>query len=123
MNLSSIDLDLLSKFFDFRKGIKEWPSNAELVDQKAAESLLEKAMLAAEELAKLKKKDSDTVEEEGKQGKSKDNKEASSSASKAWSVEGDEDDAEAKIHPETAFETLKDGSSALIIKPGFRYDR
>ena len=79
-------------------------------------------MLAAEELAKLKKKDGDGAEEEGKQGKSKDNKEASSSTSKIWSIEGDEDDTEAKIHPETTFETLKDGSSALIIKPGFRYD-
>ena len=41
-------------FFDFRKGEKEWPKNAELVDQKRIEALLEKATLAAEEAAKNK---------------------------------------------------------------------
>jgi hypothetical protein len=78
--------------------------------------------LAAEEWAKLKKKDNETsvaatgTEEEGKQKK---DKEASSSTLKTYNF--DDEESETKIHPETTFETLKDGSTALIVKPGFRY--
>eukprot|EP01036_Dinobryon_divergens_P009530 gene9530-12743_t len=37
--------------FDFRKGIKSWPENVELIDPKAAELLVEEATKALEEAA------------------------------------------------------------------------
>ncbi len=107
-------------FFDFRKGADVWPSNVELVDPKRADELLEKATAAAEEAAKKKKKDDD---DEG--GNKKDSGVGSTHnySSVAWDstpdVEEEEEDV-FKLHPDATFETLKDGSSALIIKPGFR---
>lgn len=87
-----------------------------MIDQKIADSLLEKATIAAEDEAKLKKKKDgeDAAEVGGKGGSAM---EVSGSARVHME---DEDDDETKVHPEAAFETLKDGSTALIIKPGFR---
>lgn len=104
-------------FFDFRKGTEAWPSNVELVDPKRADELLEKATAAAEEAAKKKKKDDD---DEG--GNKKDSGTGTSYSSSAWDSTPDEEEEEDvyKLHPDATFETLKDGSSALIVKPGYR---
>ncbi len=93
----------------------------ELIDQKTAESLLEKATIAAEESAKSKKKDSEE-EDKDKDGKKEGGTSGAGGSSSSYYHGSDEEETEAevKIHEETTFETLKDGSSALIIKPGFR---
>jgi hypothetical protein len=105
-------------FFDFRKGAETWPTNVELVDPKRAEELLEKATSAAEEAAKKKKKDDD-----------EDNKKDSGTGtggvsfmSGGWDSTPDEDEEDdmCRLHPDAEFETLKDGSSALLLKPGYR---
>lgn len=104
-------------FFDFRKGADNWPSNVELVDSKRAEELLEKATLAMEELVKRKKKDDD--EDEG-------NKKESSTSTVTFGSWNDlerheeEEPESSSVHPDASFETLKDGSTAFIIKPGYR---
>lgn len=103
-------------FFDFRKGSETWPSNVELVDPKRADELLEKATAAAEEAAKKKKKDDD------EEGNKKDSGTGTSYSSVAWdsTPDVDEDEDMYKLHPDATFEVLKDGSSALIMKPGYR---
>ena len=101
-------------FFDFRRGIDAWPSNVELVDPKRAEQLLEKATTAAEEAAKAKKKDDD--DDGHKKG-------SSSGTTFSWDKFGaaDEEEEEVDFVPSDAqFEMLKDGSTALVIKPGHR---
>jgi hypothetical protein len=103
-------------FFDFRKGTEEWPGCCELVDPKRADELLEKATAAAEEAAKKKKKDDD------EDGNKKDSGVGTSYSSVAWDSTPDADDEEDvyKLHSDATFETLKDGSSALVLKPGYR---
>eukprot|EP01038_Epipyxis_sp_PR26KG_P004031 gene4031-5768_t len=99
-------------FFDFRRGTTGWPSNVEYVDQKRADDLLDKATAAAEEAAKAKKKDGD--EEGGKKD---------SMTGISWDsvgMDAAEDEPTVGIHPEATFETLKDGSTALLVKPGYR---
>lgn len=104
-------------FFDFRKGSEEWPGCCELVDPKRADDLLEKAAAAAEEAAKKKKKDD---EDEGTN--KKDSGVGTSYSSVAWDSAPDVEEEEDvyKLHPDAVFETLKDGSSALVLKPGYR---
>jgi hypothetical protein len=112
--------------FDFRKGKECFPENVDLIDTKRAEELLEKATAAAEEAAKMKKKDGE--EEETKDKKTADTGTTSYSSSSAWGESKKADDTAAATSTETenngihdaVFETLKDGSTALIIKPGFR---
>lgn len=105
-------------FFDFRKGGDVWPSNVELVDPKRADQLLEKATAAAEEAAKKKKKDDD---DEGG-GNKKESGTGTTYNYSSWdsTPEVEEEEDVYKLHPDATFETLKDGSSALIMKPGFR---
>jgi len=104
--------------FDFRRGINGWPENIELVDPKRFEVLLEKANEAAEEAIRMKKNDE---ENENK----KDSAVSFSGSTTAWSWEsaGDKenvDEIKSGPHPDAVFETLKDGSTALIMKPGYR---
>jgi hypothetical protein len=103
-------------FFDFRKGTEVWPTCCELVDPKRADELLEKATSAAEEAAKKKKKDDD------EDGNKKDSGTGTSYSSVAWDSTPDVEEEEDvyKLHPDATFETLKDGSSALLLKPGYR---
>lgn len=93
-------------------GPEKWPENVELVDHKTAEELLEKATLAAEEAAKLKKKDGD--DEDGKKDS------VSWTTTDTWTDVQETKDAPGGLHPDAVFETLKDGSTAFVIKPGFR---
>ena len=91
-----------------------------MIDHKASEALLEKARQDAEEMAKLKKKSNDDEDKD----KDKDKKEAPADVKRTIiNVDDDDDipdDAPVKIHPDTTFETLKDWSTALIIRSGFR---
>ncbi len=115
-------------FFDFRKGKKEFPDCCDIIDQKKAESLLEKATLAAEESAKLKKKDGEEGGgDDGKDGKEKKTGETGTTYASVTSWgESKSSAAEETTEPEdngindAVFETLKDGSTALILNPGFR---
>jgi hypothetical protein len=104
----------------FIRGKAAWPENAELVDQKRAEELLEKAVAVAEEAAKMKKKDGDETEDGG----GKKSSGTGSSSGVSWDDDYSGGNAESSapkgLHPEAAFETLSDGSQALIMKPGFR---
>lgn len=99
--------------FDFRKGPEHWPKNSELIDPKRYDELLEKATAAAEAAAKSKKKDGEEGED-GKKGdkeKDKDND--------AWGEEEKEEKRDF-LHPDAVFETLRDGSTALVIQAGYR---
>lgn len=66
-----------------------------------------------------KKKDGDDEDDRKKDGGKNVGAESAGISSTIYTPD-DEEDEETKIHPDTAFETLKDGSTALIIKPGFR---
>ena len=105
-------------FFDFRRGKEFWPTNVEIVDPKRCEDLLAKATAAAEEAAKLKKKENDDDENKKDSGTS-----VGFSSDYSYTAGGD-DDAEGEEnganHPDVSFEVLKDGSTALVIKPGCR---
>jgi hypothetical protein len=110
--------------FDFRKGKEFFPENVDLIDAKRAEELLEKATAAAEEAAKMKKKEGEE-DLDAKDKKTADTG-TTSYSSTAWgeSKKGEEtttasDEADNGIR-DAVFETLKDGSTALIIKPGYR---
>lgn len=99
-------------FFDFRKGKVAWPENVELIDPSKAQELTDKAMQKAEEEAKSKK----TKDAEGE------DKDKGTSA-----VDWDDDSAftekvaDFRIVPDDAtFECLKDSSTALVIKNGYR---
>jgi thiol-disulfide isomerase/thioredoxin len=105
--------------FDFRRGPDNWPKNCELVDLKRYDELLEKATQAAEAAAKSsKKKDGEDGDEEKEKEKDK-----SSNKKDTWDSWGSEQEKEDKrdfLHPEAAFETLKDGSTALVLQAGYR---
>lgn len=113
--------------FDFRKGKDCFPENVDLIDAKRAENLLEKATAAAEEAAKMKKKDGEE-DDAGKDKKTADTGTtggySSYSSTTAWgeSKGGEETatDNDDNGIGDAVFETLKDGSTALIIKPGYR---
>jgi hypothetical protein len=103
--------------FDFRRGKRTWPDNVELIDTARAQELTEQAVKKAEEDAKSKK-GKDVPGEEEAEGKG---------VSIGWGDEWDDSAFTAKtadfnIAPteESAFETLKDGSMALVIKAGYR---
>jgi hypothetical protein len=120
-NASDDSKDPAYILFDFRQGIQAWPTNAELIDNEVAESSIEKATLEAEERAKLKKKDNEEEKKDGAPGVSAASTTYSmSSGGKGKTTKYEEPKTEVKIHPETLFETLKDGTTALIVKPGFR---
>ncbi len=118
--------------FDFRRGKEKWPSNVEMVDAKRYEELLLAATAAAEAAAKNKKKAGGEGDEDGEypapggspSGKGK----GKSGGSVSWGSWGfDEEDKTEEstnkpdICPEDAvFETLGDGSTALILPPGYR---
>jgi hypothetical protein len=114
-------------FFDFRKGLDQWPSNVELIDPKRADELLEKATIQLEEQLKRKKKD-DNDDNENIKGEgngvtfSSSNGGWGSSSSSATTAAEDEtgESTSQSLHPDILFETLKDNSTALIIKPGYR---
>lgn len=106
-------------FFDFRRGDESWPANVELVDPQRAEELLTAATAAAEDAAKKKKEEDD---ENTKGGKS-----SGTSPSYSWeaskSSRNDDDEEAFKLPADATFETLRDGSKALIIKPGNLFTR
>jgi len=103
--------------FDFRKSLL-WPTNVELIDMRTYEKLLEKATAAAEEAAKLKKKDN---EDDDSKKRESGTATVSIDTSVAWEdTNADEEENEDSGYSQAEFETLKDGSNALIIKPGFR---
>mmetsp|Transcript_23759 Transcript_23759/g.34022 ORF Transcript_23759/g.34022 Transcript_23759/m.34022 type:complete len:128 (+) Transcript_23759:248-631(+) len=89
-------------FFDFRRGTKSkfWPLNAELIDQNTTDSLIEKATKTANE-TRIKKNENRTEDV------------------LTWS-EFEVSPDECKKNRNDLFETLADGSTALILKPGFR---
>lgn len=112
--------------FDFRKGKEFFPENVDLIDAKRADTLLEKATAAAEEAAKMKKKEGED-DDTGKEKKTADTGTTtggySSYSSTTWGEsKGDETavDNDDNGIGDAVFETLKDGSTALIIKPGYR---
>lgn len=109
-------------FFDFRRGRSAWPENVEYVDPKRADELLEKATAsAAEEAAKTQKKEG---EEEAKgDGTKKSTGTGTGTGKKSYSYSANADVEETRTYeapPENCFEVLKDGSTALVIKPGHR---
>jgi hypothetical protein len=97
------------------RGKTAWPETAELVDQKRAEQLLERAVAAAELAAKMKKKDGDEPEDGGK-------KASATGTNASWDadLDGESDSVVQGVPSDATFEVLSDGSQALIIKPGFR---
>ena len=105
--------------FDFRRGSENWPKNCELVDLKRFDELLEKATAAAELTAKSTG--------DGKKGedleKAKDTEVGVTEHGGAKGVQWAEVEKEDKrdfLHPEAQFETLRDGSTALILQSGYR---
>ena len=129
-------------FFDFRQGREKWPAGVELVDSQKAVELTERAMKDAEAEAKRQQEREEVKDKEKDNDDKKDRKNDSygttffsSSAGTtvgdfdSWTsraVEGgsaqNEDIAEKDcVAPEECvFETLNDGSTALILSPGFR---
>jgi hypothetical protein len=114
--------------FDFRKGKKDFPENVEYIDSKRVESLLEKATAQAEEAAKMKKKDKED-DDDGDKKKGGDaavgptvGPSLNTSSSYNYDTKAEDTTTEEQDNGvgETVFETLKDGSTALIIKPGYR---
>ena len=104
-------------FFDFRKGAENFPQNCEIVDPAKAEVLLEKQTVAVEESLKVKKSDKDN-QEEGTTTKSGGG--TSAWASSTFSQEeSTEMDNSAQLSDAT-FEVLQDGSTAFVMKPGYR---
>ena len=118
--------------FDFRRGRDDFPENVTIVNAKRAEELLEKATAAAEEAAKLKKSDKDDDDDAGKEKKADaafnvvgtgvGTGTASGSGGVSWgeSKVVDTEDGDDNGIADAVFETLKDGSTALVVKPGFR---
>jgi hypothetical protein len=119
--------------FDFRRGREQWPSNVEMVDSKRYEELLLAATAAAEAAAKKKKKTGGDGDDDGDfpihgspSGKGK----GKSSGGVSWDSfsfddendKVDESDVNKRdVCPADAvFETLGDGSTALILPPGYR---
>jgi hypothetical protein len=100
--------------FDFRRGPDNWPKHCELVDPTRADELLEKAQTAIEAAAKSKK---DEDEEKGKKGTGDKDKEHGVE----WAtVEEEKEEKRDFLHPDAVFETLKDGSTALVLQSGYR---
>lgn len=113
--------------FDFRRGADNWPKNCQLVDPKTFEDLVTKASKAAEKLAAKSKtkKDGEAKEDEGGGGRGK-------GISVGWSAAADSDEEdeneennnnektknENKKESGATFETLRDGSTALILPAG-----
>lgn len=114
--------------FDFRRGVDHFPENVQIVDSKKAEELLEKATAAAEEAAKLKKSDKDDEDDVGKDKKADASYSGTGTGTgtttqTSWGESKGGDDADSKDDngiSDAVFETLKDGSTALVIKPGYR---
>jgi len=111
-------------FFDFRKGIDQWPSNVELIDPKRADELLEKATLQLEEQLKRKKKDDNDDNDNIKSDNGVTfSSNSGGTSSGGWGSSAIEDEVESGLsilHSDIIYETLKDGSTALIMKPGYR---
>jgi hypothetical protein len=113
-------------FFDFRRGKDSWPANVKLIDAKQADILLEKAALATDETVEVKKKDDqedDDSKEEKDNKDTKGNKESKSSEGYNSSACDDNEATENQstiAPPDAVFETLKDGSYALVIQAGYR---
>lgn len=103
-------------FFDFRKGAAGFPLNCEIVDANRAQELLEKQTVAAEDALKSKKSEEGDGDGANKSG-NKFGPSMSWGSSRA--EEPDNYDNAAQIS-EATFEVLQDGSTALIMKPGFR---
>lgn len=99
-------------FFDFRRGFPSWPKNVEVIDPKKADVLLEKATKSAEKkAAKTKKEEDNELSKDDKTGTSWNDK----------FEEADEDEPiVAPSEDDISFEVLRDGSTALVIKPGHR---
>ena len=108
-------------FFDFRRGGASWPKNVELIDGQKSEDLLNKAIKQAEEVMKMKKKEGD--DDESKRESSSRTVSIGPEFINTADVKEDfeeEEEGTGVIHPDAVFETLKDGSTAFILKPGYR---
>jgi hypothetical protein len=110
--------------FDFRHGIQSWPDAAELIDDATADAIVDKSKQEAEEKAKKKKKDSEEKKDAGSGAAAPKTTATAGPANKGkgktnTKVVKDEPK-KPKIHDQTEFELLKDGTTALLIKPGFR---
>jgi hypothetical protein len=110
--------DCAYMLFDFRKGPENWPQNVEYVDPRRADELLERATAsAAEEAAKSQQKKEGEEKSAGETSKAGSSSYYSASKTKE-NVE--EDVKQYPSPPPSTFEKLKDGSFALMIKPGHR---
>ena len=95
-------------FFDFRRGAESFPCNCEIIDPVRSEVLLKKQTDAAVEAIKTKKKDGDG-----------DSMPVSGNGAARSNEEVNRDELAAQLC-DAEFEVLDDGSTALVIKPGFR---
>lgn len=108
-------------FFDFRRGSSAWPRNIEYIDPQTGEEIVRKATEEAEKLIESKMK----METEGEE---KDGTRPAGAASGVsfWNV--DAASAQKKeekvindcLHPDATFEVLNDGSTAFVVKAGYR---
>ena len=130
--------------FDFRQGSTKWPEGVELVNQERANDLLEKAKEAAAAEAK-RMQEKELKDKDGKGGDPKGGKEkgkkgrgtgtggigpqlpkGSQNYAEWWldsprNAEEEEEPIKDTSAPEGAkFETLNDGSTALLVQPGTR---
>ena len=106
-----------SMLFDFRRGPDQWPKNCELIDQSRFDELLEKATSEAEMAAKLKR---DKIDEDSKIASGEIMRGGTSDTNTAQRTEQLHDEKRDSLHPEAQFETLRDGSTALILQSGYR---
>lgn len=101
-------------FFDFRRGAEDFPKNCEIIDPARAEALLEKQTTAAIEAMKAKKK-------EDTKGGDEDDWAGWGDAAAAYDDKEELNQEELQDHLRDAdFEILNDGSTALVMKPGYR---
>ena len=118
-------------FFDFRHGKEKFPENVTLVDSKMAADLLEKATAEAEENAKANKKNNENDAEDLTGDKKSGAVEGpvgpgGSGGTSMWDAYdtkksgGDKDEPEDNGLADATFEVLRDGSTALLIKSGYR---
>lgn len=106
-------------FFDFRKGAEGFPLNCEIIDPAKAELLLEKQTADVLEALKSKKKDGD--ESKGGEAGGGDDFAVGWGAAlitrDETALSREELDS---LLAETTFDVLNDGSTALVMKPGYR---
>ena len=128
-------------FFDFRQGRENWPSGVELVNAEKAAELTEKAIKDAEAEAKRQQDRDDAKDKDRATGEKKERERGGSSYHSTFSSGGSLDfdpwasrsqmdtfgtapvevmEKKCTAPEDSVFETLNDGSTALILPPGKR---